>query len=317
MESITPSGSCSVAHNSIQHISWQISCYPDNQRWSNLFYARKRLRQTHRQRYFSPNWYSLKFFRSHDCLNYISTLFQYCSLNFERQWYDHCSINSGDCEIWDLKRRRYCCFEPAAVGRGKFHGFSGSFPQAVSWFTEKRKKKAEKAEEVTIVKVEELRTNECWEVLKRTGLGRIACSQDDQPYIAPFEFASDNRKSLYGFSLVGKMIEWMRKNPLVCVEVEDRDKYDDLTTIVIFGRYEELPDAPEFESRRIHAHELLSRRPMWWQSAYVSEDFGDEPKEMPVFFRILVKRIIGHRLVSESSEERVPQVARSTSKIFG
>ncbi|MDH3492746.1 MAG: pyridoxamine 5'-phosphate oxidase family protein [Acidobacteriota bacterium] len=167
------------------------------------------------------------------------------------------------------------------------------------------------------MKVEELATKQCWEVVKRTGWGRIACSQNDQPYIVPFEFVSDNKKNLYGFASVGQKIEWMRKNPLVCVEIEERDEYNDQTTLVIFGRYEELPDTPEFESQRIYAHELLSRRPMWWQSVYVSEDFGDEIKEMPVFFRIIVDRITGHRVVSGRSEAPMPRVAQSMSKSFG
>lgn len=156
------------------------------------------------------------------------------------------------------------------------------------------------------MKVEELTINECWDVLEKTKMGRLACSLNGQPYIVPFNFAFDGRKYLYGFSTVGQKIEWMRENPLVCVEVEDVKNQEDWTTLIIFGRYEELPDVPEFEDLRIYAHELLSRRPMWWQPAYVAGTHREQSEEKPVYFRILIEKITGHRAVSDFCETFVP-----------
>ena len=118
----------------------------------------------------------------------------------------------------------------------------------------------------------------------------------------PFHFAFDGRNSLYAFSTLGQKIEWMRANPLVCVETDDVKNDLELTTLVIFGRYEELPDTPEFEPARNYAHELLSCRPMWWQPAYVAG--AHRPKEAnaaPIYFRIHIERISGHRAVSDES----------------
>lgn len=165
------------------------------------------------------------------------------------------------------------------------------------------------------MKVEELSINECWDVLEKIKIGRLACSHEGQPYIVPFNFAFDRNQYLYAFSTVGQKIQWMRENPLVCVEVENVKNQEDWTTLIVFGRYEELPDVPEFEDRRIHAHELLSRRPMWWQPAYVAGTHREKSDEKPVYFRIFIEKITGHRAVSESCETFVP--ASPTVKMQG
>jgi hypothetical protein len=152
------------------------------------------------------------------------------------------------------------------------------------------------------MKVEELKIDECWDFLEKAKIGRLACSLDNQPYIVPFNFVFDNKKYLYGFSTVGQKIRWMRENPLVCVEIDKVENQEDWTTLVIFGRYEELPDEPDFEDRRIHAHELLSRCPMWWQPAYTAGINRQQTEEKPVYFRIYIEKITGHRALSDSVE---------------
>src|ERR1700737_3319129 len=58
------------------------------------------------------------------------------------------------------------------------------------------------------------------DLLARTHLGRLACAQGSQPYVVPFYFAYNNN-SLYSFTTVGQKIDWMRANPLVCVEADE------------------------------------------------------------------------------------------------
>ena len=67
--------------------------------------------------------------------------------------------------------------------------------------------------------IAELTAQECFGVLARTQLGRLACSKGMQPYVVPFHFAYQ-RKCLYSFSMPGQKIDWMRANPLVCVEAD-------------------------------------------------------------------------------------------------
>lgn len=160
-----------------------------------------------------------------------------------------------------------------------------------------------------VMKIEELKIDECRKILSNSILGRIACASGNQPYVVPFNFVFDGREYLYAFSTIGRKIRWMRENPLVCVEIEEIVNQYNWTTLVIFGSYEELPDEPEFERQRIYAHELLSRRPMWWQPAYVAGTHREQSGDIPVYFRIHIEKITGHRAAPESFETKVPRTA--------
>jgi uncharacterized protein len=167
------------------------------------------------------------------------------------------------------------------------------------------------------MKIEELKIEDCREILEKAKMGRIACAFDNQPYIVPFNFAYGGGKHLYAFSTVGQKILWMRENPLVCVEVEEIKNQEEWATLIISGSYEELMDEPAFENQRIYAHELLSRRPMWWQPAYVAETHREEIEEKPVYFRIYIEKITGHRAVGENFVTAIPLVQETRGQKSG
>src|SRR5436190_4395329 len=109
--------------------------------------------------------------------------------------------------------------------------------------------------------IHELTSAECREILARTNLARLACSRADQPYIVPVSIAYDRAfDCLFSFSTIGKKVEWMRDNPKVCVEIEDVDDRFHWTTIIIFGRYEEILDSAEHRTVRQRALHLFERR---------------------------------------------------------
>jgi uncharacterized protein len=149
--------------------------------------------------------------------------------------------------------------------------------------------------------VTEMTPNECRAALAQTGFGRLACARDNQPYIVPICFALD-AEYLYSFSIAGRKIEWMRDNPRVCLEIDSVKSWQDWTSVVAFGRYEELPDTPDWEAERGRAHSLLRQRAMWWQPASVA--ILDRAKDLfvPVFFRVIIESLTGHRGLSESDE---------------
>jgi hypothetical protein len=57
---------------------------------------------------------------------------------------------------------------------------------------------------------------ECRDLLKRVGFGRLGCASENQPCVVPIYFAYEP-DHLFGFSTAGQKIEWMLTNPLVCV----------------------------------------------------------------------------------------------------
>lgn len=167
--------------------------------------------------------------------------------------------------------------------------------------------------------IHELSEAECRHVLRRANVGRLACAHDNQPYVVPINYASDGAY-IYGFSTVGQKIEWMRSNPSVCFEIDEIVSDNQWVSIVVFGRYEELPDTPKFENARAQTYRFLQKRVMWWEPAYISQSHRDQPHSLtPVFYRIHIEKISGHRATSEKEEVAVPvpEVKRSwLSRLF-
>jgi hypothetical protein len=86
-------------------------------------------------------------------------------------------------------------------------------------------------------------------MLMRLGYGRLACACNNRPYIVPIYFAYDSDR-LYCFSTLGRKIEWMRENPLVCVEVDEVRGHDDWASVIVLGQYVEIPNTREYAKSR-------------------------------------------------------------------
>ena len=156
---------------------------------------------------------------------------------------------------------------------------------------------------------------ECHYALKHANVGRLACTRDNQPYVVPIYFAY-NEHHLYAISTVGQKIEWMRANPLVCVEVDNLTSHDEWMSVVVFGRYEELPDLPEYKVAREQALALLQRRSAWWwEPACVCQNHQDTPHSCtPVSYRIHIDRISGHHATPDIVATKEPHIQESASK---
>ena len=161
--------------------------------------------------------------------------------------------------------------------------------------------------------IQELTKQASLDLLARTSLGRIACAQGAQPYVVPFYFAYDNYY-LYSFSTVGQKIEWMRANPLVCVETDELVSSQQWVSVIVFGLYEELPDTPACQRERAFAHNLLRKRAMWWEPGCAKTILhGLQRPLVPVFHRIRVVQISGHRASPEPSALPDTRLSRTDS----
>src|SRR5262249_30077100 len=106
--------------------------------------------------------------------------------------------------------------------------------------------------------IREMTEEECRDVLQRVSFGRLACARDNRPYVVPIYFSYD-RGRIYGFSTPGQKIEWMRANPLVCLEVDERTDRDRWVSVIVSGRFEELPDTPDYAAERAQADRALNQ----------------------------------------------------------
>jgi nitroimidazol reductase NimA-like FMN-containing flavoprotein (pyridoxamine 5'-phosphate oxidase superfamily) len=162
------------------------------------------------------------------------------------------------------------------------------------------------------VLIEEMTSQENLDLLARARLGRLACSHGPQPYVVPFYFAYQDYY-LYSFTTVGQKIEWMRANPLVCVEADEVVSSQQWLSVIVFGRYEELPDTPERRSEREYAWKLLQQYNVWWEPGFVKTILhGKERPLVPVFYRIRAGRITGHRATLEPPDTKLT-IANSPS----
>lgn len=147
--------------------------------------------------------------------------------------------------------------------------------------------------------IEELTNRDCRAILERAHLARLACALHNQPYIVPVH-VDFHDESLYGFAAMGQKIEWMRENPLVCLEIDELTTHTQWETVVVFGRYEELPDLPGYEYHRSIAEGLFQRHPVWWEPGSVPLD-AHRPRPR-ILFRILVSRMTGRRAGPDTPE---------------
>jgi uncharacterized protein len=147
--------------------------------------------------------------------------------------------------------------------------------------------------------IHEMTPEECGTALARVDFGRLACARDDQPYVVPIHFAYDG-EHLYGLTTAGQKIDWMRSNPRVCLEIDERPSPYRWWSIVVLGRYEELPETPTCERARAHALELLQRREIWWQPVSVSRPSREQ--RAPIFYRIHVVQVTGLRAEPDAIE---------------
>lgn len=144
--------------------------------------------------------------------------------------------------------------------------------------------------------VRELSREECIALVSSHHIGRLACARDDQPYIVPVQYAFTANR-LYGFSMPGQKINWMRANPRVCVQIDAFSDGGSWKSAVIYGRYRELPDTKQWHQERLQAWSLLEKRTNWWEPG------GLKPVEQGVvgtsphlFFVIEIDEITGRAM---------------------
>lgn len=159
--------------------------------------------------------------------------------------------------------------------------------------------------------ITKIRSRECRDMLARLGYGRLACASNNRPYIVPIYFVYD-ADCLYCFSTLGRKIEWMRENPLVCVQADEVVGHDHWASVVVFGQYVEIPNTPAYAKSREYVRSLLKKRALWWQSGYSASQIRRKAKPpAPVFYCIQIEEMSGLRGSPDIRETRKPRAKPS------
>jgi uncharacterized protein len=101
----------------------------------------------------------------------------------------------------------------------------------------------------------ELNNEQIDALLKQQVLARIACAHDDFIYLVPISYGYDG-KYFYAHSPEGKKLEVMRKNPNICIEIDNISDMSNWESVIAWGKYEEIADPAEREK----ALRILLRR---------------------------------------------------------
>lgn len=147
--------------------------------------------------------------------------------------------------------------------------------------------------------IEELTKEASLHFLAGHQFGRLACARHSQPYITPFSFAYHDH-FIYSFSTVGQKIEWLRANPLACAEVDEIAGPQQWTSVIVYGRYEELTETTDSQVGRELAHKLLHKHELWWEPGYSRTILHGTPRPLdPVYYRLSIDEISGHRATQD------------------
>ncbi len=200
--------------------------------------------------------------------------------------------------------------------------------------------------------IREMGREESLQVLARARLARLACAHENQPYVVPVYFVyHEASECLYGFTTPGQKVEWMRANPLVCVEVDEIAADVQWVSVIAFGRYEELPEAPGSDDARLRAQErprqvneaisarsadscqcqcdderlrawqILKTHPMWSEAgcAFWAARACRDPAEpfVSVYYKIWIDRVTGYEATQDAKDSISYIVAASPTERRG
>ena len=123
------------------------------------------------------------------------------------------------------------------------------------------------------------------DLLKNRKLGRIGCDVEGIPYVVPVNYVFDG-ETVFVHSLPGRKITALRKNPNVCLQVDDiADNYH-WRSVIVFGQFLEVNDEAERdEILAMMFRELPHLTPVESRTIKGQHD--------PIVFRITVDRISG------------------------
>lgn len=106
-------------------------------------------------------------------------------------------------------------------------------------------------------------------------VGHLGCCTNDTPYVIPIAYAYDGT-NIYSHAREGTKIDLMRKNPQVCLEVDQVDDLSNWRSVIVWGTFEEL----QGEQAEI-AMQLLKNRLHPLKTGFYSQSLLElTPKEM-------------------------------------
>lgn len=126
-------------------------------------------------------------------------------------------------------------------------------------------------------------------------IGRLACIQENEPYIVPMAYAYDGTYIL-GQTVPGLKLRILRQNPKVCFEVDQLIDLRNWKSVIVYGTFREtsgmqLPQARQWLFDRIYP--LSTPSQVHGHEHAVDAQVIDDTRIKPVLFAIEIERMTG------------------------
>lgn len=144
--------------------------------------------------------------------------------------------------------------------------------------------------------VQEMTTPECQAMLEANSICHLGCIAAGKPYIVPLQYIYRDGM-LYAFSMPGRKIESMRADSHVCLQLDHVESKQEWQSVLVEGRYQELPDDENWHGEHMHAWSLLQKKNDWWEPGAYKPAGMEPPKpaSLPVFFSVEIDTLSGRR----------------------
>ena len=150
----------------------------------------------------------------------------------------------------------------------------------------------------------EMKPQEIDKLLRQQVIARLGCYADGQVYVVPVSYAYDGTY-FYLISRDGKKVDMMRKNPNVCVQIDDMKNLSSWQSVILWGEFEELT---EQKDRNYALQQLMHRMtPMFSSEIFrITPNWPfpeDKPESIPgIVYRIRITDMSGRYETYSASE---------------
>jgi nitroimidazol reductase NimA-like FMN-containing flavoprotein (pyridoxamine 5'-phosphate oxidase superfamily) len=141
----------------------------------------------------------------------------------------------------------------------------------------------------------ELTKDQVMNVLGSQVVGRMACCDQNQPYIVPVTYAIDG-DYIYGQLNEGRKLNIIRQNPKVCFEVDMMTDMANWQSVLVFGEVEILNEKDAEAARKIlfgKVLTLMTSSTLHSHEHEVNSPLDDDNRVKRYMYRIPLKECSG------------------------
>jgi nitroimidazol reductase NimA-like FMN-containing flavoprotein (pyridoxamine 5'-phosphate oxidase superfamily) len=132
-------------------------------------------------------------------------------------------------------------------------------------------------------------------ILSSQVLGRLACTDTEQPYIVPVTYTYDG-EYIYGQTNEGTKLKMLRKNPNICFEVDVMTDMRNWQSVIVMGKFEELKKNAAERAREIlfgRVYSLMTSSTIHKHEHEANAEVDDSTRVKHVMYRIKIKKVTG------------------------